>query len=45
MDSTEMSEPYAKALAAGGLDLLAKTLAKEVDAWLSERDTSEGNAA
>ena len=43
MDSTEMSEPYAKALAAGGLDLLAKTLAKEVDAWLSERDTSEGD--
>jgi restriction system protein len=41
MDNTEeMSGPYAKALAAGGLDLLAKTLAKEVNAWLSERDMS-----
>src|SRR5215472_13162254 len=39
-NSEEMSGPYAKALAAGGLDLLAKTLAKEVDAWLSERDMS-----
>lgn len=43
MDSAEeMSGPYAKALAAGGLDLLAKTLAKEVDAWLSERYTYRG---
>ena len=41
MDSAEvMSGPYAKALAAGGLGLLAETLAKEVDAWLSERGMS-----
>jgi hypothetical protein len=41
MDSTEeMSGPYAKALSAGGLDLLAKTLAKEVDTWLSKRGMS-----
>jgi Restriction endonuclease len=41
MDRTnEMSGPYAKALAAGGLGLLARTLGREVDAWLSKRGMS-----
>lgn len=45
MDSTEaMSGPYAKALAHGGLDLLAKKIAKKVDAWLSKHGMAGSDA-